>query len=75
MRVTADTKIEGQSIAKDADFLGTDELTGVKVRRDYSEIDITVDSLSLQARVVHLDLETAKALAEDILAKVYEGGL
>jgi hypothetical protein len=63
----------GSSLASLADFLGTDEATGIKVGTDDDhddELTIVTDSTAWPNERITLDLDTAEAVALDILAKV-----
>jgi hypothetical protein len=71
MRVTPDMTTEGgERLDKLADFLGTDRITGVKIKDGYDDITFAVDSCRWPNEAITLDLDTAEAFAHDLLARV-----
>jgi hypothetical protein len=65
MRVTPEMKTEGgERLDKLADFLGTDEVTGIKVTQDRGEVRIIADSTSYPNEAIDLDPDTADMLAD-----------
>lgn len=62
-RVTEDMTTEGGTSLLDlADFLGTDEKTGVKAIQEQGEVILTVDSTSYPNEKIYMDPDTAEAL-------------
>jgi hypothetical protein len=61
---------DGGSLLKLADYLGTDEITGVKIKDGYDSLTFAVDSCKWPNEAVTMDLDTTEAFARDLLARV-----
>jgi hypothetical protein len=71
MRVTSEMTTEGgERLDKLADYLGTDGITGVKIKDDYDSITFAVDSCKWPNEAITMDLDTAADFARDLLARV-----